>query len=155
MRRPYASQHYLVTAAHVLDERIASNQLEQIGIRLDETSGKVSNLGKCHIETFRPIGPFDAAIIRFEQPELIAALQSGRRFLTPRDLSPIRADMPNCLVAGYPVATSRKMGWDFSAKFFCYGSRLLFRANFSVDQADTNNREYSNARPRRERSLIR
>jgi hypothetical protein len=122
------SQHYLVTAAHVLEERIASNQLEQIGIRLGETSGDVSNLGKCHIETFQPFGPFDAAIIRFEQPELIAALQSGWRFLTPTDLSPIRGATPKCLVAGYPVACSRKMGWDFSAKFFCYGSRLLGEA---------------------------
>jgi hypothetical protein len=33
--------------------------------------------------------------------------------------------MSKCLVAGYPVATSRKMGWDFSAKFICYASRLL------------------------------
>jgi hypothetical protein len=98
------SQHYLITAAHVLEERIASNQLEQIGIRLGETSSEVSNLGKSHIETFRPIGPFDTAIIRFDQPELIAALQSGWRLLIPRDLSPIRMDMSKCLVAGYPVA---------------------------------------------------
>lgn len=119
------SRHYLVTAAHVLEERIALNQLEQIGIRLGETSNKVSNLGNARIETFRAIGPFDAAIIRFEQPELIAALQSGWRFLTPSDLSPIRAGMSKCLIAGYPVAASWKMGWDFSAKFFCYASRLL------------------------------
>jgi hypothetical protein len=119
------SQHYLVTAAHVLEERIASNQLEQIGIRLGETSSGVANLGKSHIETFRLIGPFDAAIIRFEQPELIAALQSGRRFLTPSDLSPIRAGMSKCLVAGYPVATSWKKGWELSAKFYCYAGRLL------------------------------
>lgn len=122
------SQHYLVTAAHVLEERIALNQLEQIGIRLGETSKEVSNLGKCHIETFQPIGPFDAAIIRFEQPELIAALQSGWRFLTPTDLSPIREATSKCFVAGYPVAWSQKMGWDFSSKFFCYGSRLLGEA---------------------------
>jgi len=63
-----------------------------------------------------------------EQPELIAALKSGWRFLIPRDLSPIRTDMANCLVAGYPVATSRKMSWELSAKFFCYGSRLLGEA---------------------------
>lgn len=110
------SEHYLITAAHVLEDRIALNQLEQIGIRLDETSNEVSNLGKAHIETFRQIGPFDAAIIRFEQPELIAALQKGWHFLTPRDLLPIRGAMPKCLVAGYPVATSRKMGCDLSAK---------------------------------------
>jgi len=119
------SQHYLVTAAHVLEDRIASNQLEQIGIRLGETSNEVSNLGNARIETFRQIGPFDAAIIRFEQPELIAALQKGWRFLTPTDLSAIRADMSKCLVAGYPVATSWKTGWNFSAKFICYASRLL------------------------------
>lgn len=119
------SAHYLITAAHVLEDRIALNQLEQIGIRLGETSNEVSNLGKAHIETFRQIGLFDAAIIRFEQPELIAALQKGWHFLKPTDLSAIRADMSKCLVAGYPIATSRKMGWDFSAQFFCYGSRLL------------------------------
>jgi hypothetical protein len=37
-------------------------------------------------------------------------------------------NMSKCLVAGYPVATSRKMGWELSAKFFCYGSRLLGEA---------------------------
>ncbi len=122
------SQHYLVTAAHVLEDRIALNQLEQIGIRLGETSNKVSNLGKSRIETFRETGPFDAAIIRFEQQELIEALQSGWKFFTPGDLAPIRHGMSKCLVAGYPLASSRKTGWDLSAKFFCFGSRLLGEA---------------------------
>jgi hypothetical protein len=121
------SQHYLVTAAHVLEERVAFNQLEQIGIRLGETSNKVSNLGNARIETFRPIGPFDAAVIRLEQPELIAELQRGWRFLTASDLSPLRAGMSKCLVGGYPLAASYREGWDLSAKFFCYASRLLGR----------------------------
>jgi hypothetical protein len=71
------------------------------------------------------MSPFDTAIIRFEQPELIAALQAGWRFLSPKDLSPIRADMPNCFVAGYPRVTTRKAGWEFSPKFFCFVSSLL------------------------------
>jgi hypothetical protein len=102
------SRHYLVTAAHVLKERIASNQLEQIGIRLGEASAEVSNLGKARIETFRQVDPFDVAIIRFDQPELIAALQKGWRFLTPNDLSPIRAEMSKCLIAGYPSRRVRE-----------------------------------------------
>jgi len=119
------SQHYLVTAAHVLEDRIALNQLEQIGIRLGETSNNVSNLGHARIESFRPIGPFDVAIIRFEQPELIEALRSGWRFLTPNDLSPIRSGMCKCLVAGYPLAMCQKNGWNLAALFLCYASRLL------------------------------
>jgi hypothetical protein len=117
--------HYLVTAAHVLEELIAKNQLERIGVRLGESSAAVSNLGKCYIETFKTSDPFDAAIIRFEQPELIAALQKGWRFLSPKDLSPIRADMSNCFVAGYPRASTRKSGWELSAKFLCFVTSLL------------------------------
>src|SRR6266849_6068661 len=75
------SQHYLVTAAHVLEELIATNRLERIGIPLGGSSAGVSNLGKCNIETFKISDPFDAAIIRFEQPELIAALRVGWHFL--------------------------------------------------------------------------
>jgi hypothetical protein len=119
------SQHYLVTAAHVLEELIATNRLERIGIPLGGSSAAVSNLGKCNIETFKITDPFDAAIIRFEQPELIAALQEGWRFLSPKDLTPIRTDMPNCLVAGYPRVTTRKAGWELSPKFFCFVSSLL------------------------------
>lgn len=119
------SQHYLVTAAHILEELIANNQLERVGIRLGESRAAVSNLGRCYIETFRTSDPFDAAIIRLEQPELISALRQGWRFLSPGDLSPVRADMPNCFVAGYPRATNRKSGWEFSAKFFCFVTSLL------------------------------
>jgi hypothetical protein len=119
------SQHYLVTAAHVLEELIATNRLERIGIPLGGSSAAVSNLGKCNIETFKITDPFDAAIIRFEQPELIAALQEGWRFLSPKDLTPIRTDMPNCLVPGYPRVTTRKAGWELSPKFFCFVSSLL------------------------------
>ena len=119
------SQHYLVTAAHVLEELIATNRLERIGIPLGGLSAAVSNLGKCNIETFKISDPFDAAIIRFEQPELIGALQIGWHFLSPKDLSSIRADMPNCLVAGYPRVTTRKAGWQLSPKFFCFVSSLL------------------------------
>jgi hypothetical protein len=84
----------------VLEDRIALNQLEQIGIRLGETSNEVSNLGKVRIETSRQIGSFDAAIIRFEQPELIAALQRGWHFLTPNDLgdSNGHVQMPRCRI---------------------------------------------------------
>jgi hypothetical protein len=119
------SQHYLVTAAHVLEELIATDQMERIGIPLSLSSAAVSNLGRCNIETFKITDVFDAAIIRLEQPELIAGLQAGWRFLSPKDLAPIRADMPNCLVAGYPRATTSKIGWQLSAKFFCFASSLL------------------------------
>lgn len=71
------SQHYLVTAAHVLEELIATNRLERIGVPLGGSSTEVSHLDKCNIETFKITDPLDAAIIRFEQPELIAALQVG------------------------------------------------------------------------------
>jgi trypsin len=118
-------QHYLVTAAHILEDLIARQQLERVGIRLGESSAAVSNLGKCYIETFTTSDPFDGAVIRLEQPELISALRKGWRFLSPRDLSPVRADMPNCFVAGYPRATTRKLGWAFSAKFFCFVTSLL------------------------------
>lgn len=119
------SQHYFVTAAHVLEELIATNRLERIGIPLGGSSATVSNLGKCNIETFKITDPFDAAIIQFEQPELITGLQAGWRFLSPKDLSLIRADMSNFLVAGYPRVTTRKAGWELSPKFFCFVSSLL------------------------------
>src|SRR5216684_5795163 len=80
------------------------------------------------IETFRTSDPFDAAIIRFEQPELIAALQIGWHFLSPKDLSPIRADMPNCLVAGYPRVTARRAGWQLSPSFSALSVRFLTRS---------------------------
>jgi hypothetical protein len=124
-RRNCTNLPTFVTAAHVLEELIATNRLERIGIPLGGSSAAVSNLGKCNIETFKITDPFDAAIIRFEQPELIAALLEGWRFLSPKDLTPIRTDMPNCLVAGYPRVTTRKAGWELSPKFFCFVSSLL------------------------------
>jgi hypothetical protein len=112
------SQHYLVTATHVLEELIATNRLERIGIPLRRSGAAVSNLGKCNIETFKIADPFDAAIVRFEQPELIEVLQIGWHFLSPKDLSPIRADMPNCLVAGYPRVNRAESGLAVVCRVF-------------------------------------
>jgi hypothetical protein len=86
------SQHHLVTAAHVLEEMIATNRLERINIQLGGLSAGVPNLGTCNMEPFKISDPFDAAIIRFEQPELIASLRPGLHFPSPTDLSPIRAN---------------------------------------------------------------
>jgi Trypsin len=127
------SQHYLITAAHILEDLIANNQMERVGIRLRETSAAVANLGRCYIETFRTSGPFDAAVIRLEQPELIAALLRGWRFLSPNDLSPIRSDTTNCFVAGYPRATTRRTGWELSAKFHCFVTSLFDEAPQDAD----------------------
>jgi hypothetical protein len=117
----------------VLEDLIANNRLERVGIRLGESTAAVSNLGNCHIETFRTSDPFDAAIIRLEQPEMIAALQAGWRFLSPSDLSPVRADMPTYFVAGYPRATTRKSGWEFSVKFLCFVTSLLGKVPEEAD----------------------
>jgi hypothetical protein len=60
------SRQYLITAAHVLEDSITSNQLGRISVRLGESSPAVSNFGKCYIETFKSSTPFDAAIIKLE-----------------------------------------------------------------------------------------
>ena len=123
--RGAGQQHYIVTAAHVLEELIAKNQLERIGIPHGRLSAGVSNLGRCYIETFKTSDPFDSAIICLQQPELVAVLQKNWHFLSPKDLSPTRANMSNCFVAGYPRVATWKAGVQLSAKFFCFVTSLL------------------------------
>ena len=90
----------------------------------------VSNLGEHLIYYAQRNGddydPFDAAIIRLSQPELIDALQTNWSFVSPNNLGPIPPEgRQGFLVAGYPREVSRREGFELSAKFMTFATNSL------------------------------
>jgi hypothetical protein len=120
---------YLITASHVIEGLVKDSRLERIGIPLGRVNAAVSNLGQHFISYVQRkegnSGPFDAAIIRFDQPELIDALQKHWSFMSPENLAPTPQRRQGFLVAGYPREVSRRKGFDLSAKFMTFATNAL------------------------------
>jgi hypothetical protein len=121
--------HYLITAAHVIEGLVEAQQLDRIGIPLGRTNSAVSNLGRHFIAYVQwkdgDSGPFDAAIIRFDQPELVAALRKNWKFISPKNLGPIPERKQGFLVAGYPRQVSSRIDFALSGKFIAFATNVL------------------------------
>lgn len=121
-------KYYLITAAHVIEDLVAAKQLDRIGIPLGMVSA-VSNLGRHYISYVqwkdKNTNPFDVAIIRFDQPELVAALRRTWNFISPKNLGPLPERKQGLLVAGYPRQVSSQIGFELSAKFMTFATNEL------------------------------
>ena len=120
---------YLITAAHVIEDLVEAQQLDRIGIPLGRTNSTVVNLGRHYIyyvqSKDRSNNPFDAAIIRFDEPELITALRTNWNFISPKNLGAIPERRQGFLVAGYPREVSSRVGFDLAAKFMAFATNAL------------------------------
>jgi len=122
------SKHYLITAAHVIDELVKAKRTDRIGIPLGRVGSPVCNLGKHYITYDLKTEIFDIAIIRLDQPEMAAALATHWNFLSPRNIAGLRSEIKKCFVAGYPRATSRTTAdWQMSSTFMAFATTFLDR----------------------------
>lgn len=120
------SRHYLITAAHVIEELVAAGQTDRIGIPLGLEKASVCNLGNHYIAYNSNTDVFDIAIIRLDEPKMVAAVSRNWDFLSPKNVAGIDRDMRKCFVAGYPRSESRTAAdWQMSSKFISFPTTFL------------------------------